>query len=103
MFCSLLFQEITGVYTDMDQWIELRRKIRNQEVSLRQLQRETGIGRQCTCQAVVGHSLSHIYLEGTRTNSVRNKRYSAFTSGHKLKIIREVLRIIGNNNYFSAT
>ena len=30
----------------MDQWIELRRKIRNQEVSLRQLQRETGIGRQ---------------------------------------------------------
>jgi transposase len=30
----------------MDQWIELRRKIRNQEVSLRQLERETGIGRQ---------------------------------------------------------
>ena len=30
----------------MDQWIELRRKIRNQEVSLRQLERDTGIGRQ---------------------------------------------------------
>jgi len=30
----------------MDQWIELRRKIRNQEVPLRQLQRETGIHRQ---------------------------------------------------------
>jgi transposase len=30
----------------MDQWIELRRKIRNEEVSLRQLERETGIGRQ---------------------------------------------------------
>ena len=30
----------------MDQWIELRRKIRNQDVPLRQLQRETGIGRQ---------------------------------------------------------
>ena len=30
----------------MDQWIELRRKIRNQEVSLRQLGRDTGIHRQ---------------------------------------------------------
>ena len=30
----------------MDQWIELRRKIRNQEVPLRQLQRETDIHRQ---------------------------------------------------------
>jgi len=30
----------------MDQWIELRRKIRNQEVSLRQLERDTGIHRQ---------------------------------------------------------
>ena len=30
----------------MDQWIELRRKIRNQDVSLRQLERETGISRQ---------------------------------------------------------
>jgi len=30
----------------MDQWIELRRKIRNQEVSLHQLERETGIHRQ---------------------------------------------------------
>ena len=30
----------------MDQWIELRRKIRNQEIPLRQLERETGIGRQ---------------------------------------------------------
>jgi len=30
----------------MDQWIELRRKIRNQEVSLRQLERDTGIHRK---------------------------------------------------------
>jgi len=30
----------------MDEWIELRRKIRNQEVPLRQLTRETGIHRQ---------------------------------------------------------
>lgn len=30
----------------MDQWIELRRKIRNEEVSLRKLERETGIHRQ---------------------------------------------------------
>jgi hypothetical protein len=30
----------------MDQWIELRRKIRNQEVSFRQLGRDTGIHRQ---------------------------------------------------------
>ena len=30
----------------MDQWIELRRKIRNQDVSLRQLERETGIHRK---------------------------------------------------------
>jgi len=30
----------------MDQWIELRRKIRNQEVPLRQLERETGIHRK---------------------------------------------------------
>ena len=30
----------------MDEWIELRRKIRNQKVSLRQLERETGIHRQ---------------------------------------------------------
>ena len=40
--------------------------------------------------------------EGTRTNSVRNKRYLAFTSGHKLKIIQEVSRIFGHFNYFSA-
>jgi hypothetical protein len=30
----------------MDQWIELRRKIRNEQVSLRQLERDTGIHRQ---------------------------------------------------------
>ena len=30
----------------MDQWIELRRKIRNQEIPLRQLERETGIHRK---------------------------------------------------------
>ena len=30
----------------MEQWIELRRKIRNQDVPLRQLERETGINRQ---------------------------------------------------------
>ncbi len=30
----------------MDEWIELRRKIPNEEVPLRQLERETGIGRQ---------------------------------------------------------
>ena len=30
----------------MDEWIELRRKIRNQEIPLRQLERETGIHRQ---------------------------------------------------------
>ena len=30
----------------MDQWIELRRKIRNQVVPLRQLSRQTGIHRQ---------------------------------------------------------
>ncbi|MBW8042173.1 MAG: hypothetical protein FVQ85_19535 [Planctomycetes bacterium] len=30
----------------MDEWIELRRKIRNQVVPLRQLSRQTGIHRQ---------------------------------------------------------
>jgi transposase len=30
----------------MDQWIKLRRKIRNEEISLRQLERDTGIHRQ---------------------------------------------------------
>ena len=30
----------------MDEWIELRRKIRNQQVPLRQLQRQTGIHRK---------------------------------------------------------
>ena len=30
----------------MDQWIELRRKIRNEQISLRQLERDTGIHRQ---------------------------------------------------------
>ncbi len=34
------------MYTNMDQWIELRQKIRNEEVPLRQLSRETGIHRQ---------------------------------------------------------
>jgi len=34
----------------MDQWIELRRKIRNEQVSLRQLHRETGIHRQTLCK-----------------------------------------------------
>ena len=39
----------------MDQWIKLRRKIRNQEVSLRQLERETGIHRQ-TLRKIRDHS-----------------------------------------------
>lgn len=39
----------------MDQWIELRRKIRNQEVSLRQLERETGLHRQ-TLRKIRDHS-----------------------------------------------
>ena len=39
----------------MDQWIELRRKICNQEVSLRQLERETGIHRQ-TLRKIRDHS-----------------------------------------------
>ena len=45
-FCSLISQEITGVYKDMDQWIELRHKMHNQDVPLRQLERETGIDRR---------------------------------------------------------
>lgn len=39
----------------MDQWIELRRQIRNQEVSLRQLERDTGIHRQ-TLRKIRDHS-----------------------------------------------
>ena len=39
----------------MDQWIELRRKIRNEEVSLRQLERDTGIHRQ-TLRKIRDHS-----------------------------------------------
>ena len=39
----------------MDQWIELRRKIRNGEVSLRQLERDTGIHRQ-TLRKIRDHS-----------------------------------------------
>ena len=34
------------MYKDMDQWIELRDKMHNKDVPLRQLERETGIGRQ---------------------------------------------------------
>ena len=34
------------MHTNMDQWIELRRQIRNDGVFLRQLERETGIHRQ---------------------------------------------------------
>jgi len=45
-FCGRLLQEITGVYNNMDKWIELRRKIRNQDISLRQISREDGIHRQ---------------------------------------------------------
>ena len=39
----------------MDHWIELRRKIRNDEVSLRQLERDTGIHRQ-TLRKIRDHS-----------------------------------------------
>ena len=39
----------------MDQWIELRRKIRNEEVPLRQLERETGLHRQ-TLRKIRDHS-----------------------------------------------
>ena len=39
----------------MDQWIELRRKIHNKEVSLRQLERQTGIHRQ-TLRKIRDHS-----------------------------------------------
>lgn len=49
MFYSVLQLVIsgeTGVYKDMDEWIELRRKIRNEQIPLRQLERETGIHRQ---------------------------------------------------------
>jgi transposase len=43
------------VYKDMDQWIELRREIRNQQIPLRQLARETGIHRQ-TLRKIRDHS-----------------------------------------------
>jgi hypothetical protein len=39
----------------MDEWIELRRKIRHQEIPLRQLERETGIHRQ-TLRKIRDHS-----------------------------------------------
>ncbi|MHC4883355.1 MAG: IS21 family transposase [Planctomycetota bacterium] len=39
----------------MDQWIELRRQIRNGEISLRQLERDTGIHRQ-TLRKIRDHS-----------------------------------------------
>ena len=34
------------MYRNMDEWIELRRKIRNEQIPLRQLERETGIHRE---------------------------------------------------------
>jgi hypothetical protein len=39
----------------MDKWIELRRKIRNQEIPLRQISRESGIHRQ-TLRKIRDHS-----------------------------------------------
>jgi transposase len=42
----VLLQEITGVYTDMNDWIEIRRKILVDHVSLRELERQIGINRQ---------------------------------------------------------
>ena len=45
MVLQLVITGETGVYKNMDQWIELRRKIHNEHVPLRQLERDSG--RQC--------------------------------------------------------
>jgi hypothetical protein len=54
-------QECTKIWI---KWIELRRKIRNQEVSIYQLERETGIGRQTQGQQSAAR-LAENWLEGT--------------------------------------
>ncbi len=58
----------------MDQWIELRRKIRNQEVPLRQLQRETGIHRQ-TLRKIRDNSQPPGYQ---RTNPIKKSKIGPY-------------------------
>ena len=45
MVLQLVIVGETGVYKNMDQWIEIRRKIHNEHVPLRELERDTGIHR----------------------------------------------------------
>jgi len=66
----------------MDQWIELRRQIRNGEVSLRQLERDTGIHRQ-TLRKIRDHSEPPGYR--------RNKPIEKSKIGPYLKRIKEIV------------
>jgi hypothetical protein len=60
----------------MEEWIELRRKIHNEDVSLRQISRETGLHRR-TLRKVRDNSANRRATEGQ--NQPANQR-----SGHTL-------------------
>jgi len=91
----------------MDQWIELRRKIRNQEVPLRQLTRETGIHRQTLrkirdnsqppgyqrikpiCKSKIGPYLDHIKV------IIESNKQMPKKQRHTAKKILEILQSDG--------
>ena len=74
----------------MDQWIELRRKIHNQQISLRQLERETGIHRQ-TLRKIRDHSVPPGYQ---RTQSLSKTKIGPYLDRIKaiIKSDKEVPR-----------
>ena len=55
----------------MDEWIELRRKIRNEQIPLRQLERETGIHRQ-TLRKIRDNRLSRMLSAISRRHPKRS-------------------------------
>jgi transposase len=83
-------QEKSGVYTNMDQWIELRRKLCTDGVSLRQLERDTGIHRK-TLRKIRDHSQPPGYQRSQPTLALKIGPYlgriqailDADNAGHK--------------------
>jgi len=80
----------------MDQWIELRRKIRNEEVTLRELERETGIHRQ-TLRKIRDNSQPPGYQ---RTRPVPKSKMGPYVD--RIKAILEADKTVPRNQRHTA-
>jgi len=74
----------------MDQWIELRRKIRNQQIPLRQLARKTVIHRQ-TLRKIRDNSQPPGYH---RTRPIQKTKTGPYLAGQKVLLSESLIHAL---------